>query len=57
MPAFDESVNQMRKLLGYEPKVNLEEGLLSLLDWVKDQRPDDRVAAATAELTSRQLVK
>ncbi len=50
-------ITKARKLLGYEPKVNLEKGLIALLNWVKDQRPDDRVAAATAELTSRQLVK
>lgn len=46
-----------KNLLGYEPKVNLEEGLGKLLAWVKNQKPDDRVAAATAELAARQLVK
>lgn len=50
-------ISKARKLLNYEPKVNLEEGLMALLDWVKQQRPDDRVAAATAELASRNLVK
>jgi len=50
-------ISKARNLLNYEPKVNLEEGLTALLDWVKDQRPDDRVAAATAELASRNLVK
>jgi dTDP-L-rhamnose 4-epimerase len=50
-------ISRARNLLNYEPKVNLEEGLTALLDWVKDQRPDDRVAAATAELASRNLVK
>lgn len=50
-------ITKARALLGYEPKVNLEEGLTALLDWVKDQRPDDRVSAATAELAARNLVK
>lgn len=50
-------IAKARNLLNYEPKVNLEEGLTALLEWVKDQRPDDRVAAATAELASRNLVK
>ncbi|HVE59275.1 MAG TPA: NAD-dependent epimerase/dehydratase family protein [Pyrinomonadaceae bacterium] len=50
-------ISKAKDLLNYQPKVNLEEGLMALLDWVKDQRPDDRVAAATAELASRNLVK
>lgn len=50
-------ISKARNLLDYEPKINLKEGLVELLDWVKDQKPDDRVVAATAELTARQLVK
>ncbi len=50
-------VTKARELLGYEPKINLEEGLLNLLDWVKEQRADDRVATATAELVAHQLVR
>jgi dTDP-L-rhamnose 4-epimerase len=50
-------ITKARNLLNYEPKVSLEEGLPALLDWVKDQRPDDRVATATAELAARHLVK
>jgi dTDP-L-rhamnose 4-epimerase len=50
-------ITKARNLLGYEPTVKLEEGLMALLDWVKDQRPDDRVATATAELTAHQLVR
>jgi dTDP-L-rhamnose 4-epimerase len=50
-------ISKARDLLKYQPQVTLEEGLLALLDWVKDQRPDDRVAAATAELAARNLVK
>jgi dTDP-L-rhamnose 4-epimerase len=50
-------ITKAGNLLNYQPKVNLEEGLNALLEWVKEQRPDDRVVAATAELTARQLVK
>lgn len=50
-------ITKARNLLGYEPKVKLEEGLKSLLDWVRNQKPDDRVASATAELAAHQLVK
>lgn len=50
-------ISKARKLLGYEPKVTLEQGMTELLDWVRDQRPDDKVGAATAELTAHSLVK
>jgi dTDP-L-rhamnose 4-epimerase len=50
-------ITKARNLLGYEPKVKLEEGLSGLLDWVKNQTPDDRVDAATAELAAHQLVR
>lgn len=50
-------ISKAQDLLNYSPKVNLEEGLSELLDWVKNEKPADRVAAATEELASRQLVK
>ncbi len=50
-------ITRARKLLGYEPKVNLEEGLINLLEWVRNQEADDRVVAATAELAAHSLVK
>lgn len=50
-------ISKARKLLNYEPKVNLEEGLIALLDWVKNQEADDRVEAATAELAAHSLVR
>jgi dTDP-L-rhamnose 4-epimerase len=50
-------ITKARTLLGFEPKVNLEEGLTALLNWVKDQRPDDRLQTATAELAARRLVR
>ena len=50
-------ISKVRKLLGYKPKVTLEEGLVELLDWVGGQQADDRLQAATAELAAHSLVK
>jgi dTDP-L-rhamnose 4-epimerase len=50
-------ISRARALLDYKPKVQLEEGILDLLDWVRDQSATDRVAQATVELESRQLVR
>lgn len=50
-------ISKARKLLGYEPSVTLEDGLAELLDWLATQEADDRVAQATAELSSKGLVK
>jgi dTDP-L-rhamnose 4-epimerase len=50
-------ISQARKLLGYEPRVSLEQGIPELLGWVREQNATDRVAQATGELESRQLVR
>ncbi len=50
-------ISKARKLLGYEPTVALEDGLVELLDWVGGQQADDRLHAATAELAAHSLVK
>jgi dTDP-L-rhamnose 4-epimerase len=50
-------ISRARTLLGYEPKVSLEQGISELLDWVKRQDASDKVAQATAELESLRLVK
>jgi dTDP-L-rhamnose 4-epimerase len=50
-------ISKARKLLGYEPKIALEEGLVELLDWVRGQEADDRVQTATAELAAHSLVR
>jgi dTDP-L-rhamnose 4-epimerase len=50
-------ISKARQLLGYEPKVTLEQGLLEVLDWVKSQTAADLVSQATAELAARQLVR
>lgn len=41
--------------LGYEPRVELEEGLAELAGWLAGQRAVDRVAEASRELTARGL--
>ena len=50
-------ISRAQRLIGYEPKVTLEEGLEELLGWVSRQAADDRVEAATAELSQKGLVK
>ncbi len=50
------TMDKAKKLLDYEPKVNLEEGLFGLLDWVKNQNAADHVGVATEEFAMRQLV-
>jgi hypothetical protein len=44
-------------MLGYEPKVTLEQGIPELLDWVRQQEAADRVERATVELEQRRLVR
>jgi dTDP-L-rhamnose 4-epimerase len=44
-----------RRVLGYEPQVGLEEGLVELAEWLKDQTADDHVAQARTELEKRGL--
>lgn len=50
-------ISRARNLLGYEPRVRLEEGISELLTWVRQQTPSDGVVKATAELEARQLVR
>ena len=50
-------ISKARKLLGYEPKITLEEGLAELLNWLGEQEAEDKVESATAELAERRLVK
>jgi dTDP-L-rhamnose 4-epimerase len=45
-----------RQVLGYEPAVNLEDGLLDLAAWLDGQVAHDRFGEARAELAARGLV-
>jgi dTDP-L-rhamnose 4-epimerase len=44
-----------RELLGYEPKVTLETGLVELAEWLAEQTAADRVEQASQELAARGL--
>jgi dTDP-L-rhamnose 4-epimerase len=50
-------ISRARALLGYQPRVTLEQGVAELLDWVRRQEARDHVAEATAELEARALVR
>ena len=44
-----------RTVLGYQPQVMLEDGLVELAAWLRDQTAHDRVADASRELAARGL--
>jgi dTDP-L-rhamnose 4-epimerase len=48
-------VARARGVLGYDPTLSLEDGLVELVEWLGDQQPDDRFDAAQVELRSRGL--
>jgi dTDP-L-rhamnose 4-epimerase len=48
-------ITRAREVLGYRPRVALEDGLVDLAAWLASQRADDRVEQASAELASRGL--
>jgi dTDP-L-rhamnose 4-epimerase len=50
-------ISKAKALLGYEPRVSLEQGIPELLSWSRAQAAQDQVESATAELESRQLVR
>jgi dTDP-L-rhamnose 4-epimerase len=46
-----------RELLGFTAEVQLETGIVELVDWVRSQTAHDRIDAATDELVSRGLAR
>lgn len=48
-------VTRARQVLGYEPQMPLERGLIELSSWLEGQVATDRVAEARAELATRGL--
>jgi dTDP-L-rhamnose 4-epimerase len=48
-------IGKARRVLGFEPRVSLEDGLTELAAWLEGQAAVDRVAQASAELASRGL--
>lgn len=49
-------ITRAREVLGYRPRVSLEQGLADLARWLEKQTASDRVAQASAELAARGLV-
>ena len=48
-------ITRARRILGYEPRVQLQDGLAELAEWLGTQRAVDRVDQMRAELESRGL--
>ena len=48
-------ITEARAVLGYEPRVTLEDGLVELAEWLQDQAAVDRVDDASRELAARGL--
>lgn len=48
-------ISQARQVLGFEPHVSFEAGLVELVSWLDGQQAVDRVAEAGAELVARRL--
>ena len=48
-------ISLARAVLGYRPRVRLEEGLAELAEWLESQTAEDRVADAAQELANRGL--
>lgn len=48
-------ISKARAILGYEPKISLEQGLMELAEWLQGQTAEDKVAEARNELSARGL--
>jgi dTDP-L-rhamnose 4-epimerase len=48
-------ISAARRMLGYEPRVSLEDGLVALAEWLGSQAAEDRVDEASRELAERGL--
>lgn len=48
--------SKARKLLGWEPKINLEQGLKELIGWSATQKAEDKFVQAQEELKQKKLI-
>jgi dTDP-L-rhamnose 4-epimerase len=48
-------ISRARRVLGFSPRIDFEEGLVELAQWLEGQTAVDRVEAARAELAARGL--
>jgi dTDP-L-rhamnose 4-epimerase len=49
-------LTKARRLLGFEPKITLQDGMGDLLAWVKEQTAIDRFDQVEKELAAKELV-
>jgi dTDP-L-rhamnose 4-epimerase len=49
-------LTKSRELLGYQPQVPFDKGLIELLAWVREQTAEDRFAQVEEELAAKDLV-
>ena len=50
-------ISLAREVLGYEPRVALDDGMAELAEWLQDQTAEDRVESAHRELVARGLTR
>jgi dTDP-L-rhamnose 4-epimerase len=50
-------ISLAREVLGYEPRVRLEDGMAELAEWLADQTAEDSVETAHRELVARGLTR
>jgi dTDP-L-rhamnose 4-epimerase len=50
-------ISRAREVLGYEPRIRLDDGMAELADWLEDQTAEDRVESAHGELAARGLAR
>jgi dTDP-L-rhamnose 4-epimerase len=50
-------ITRARTELGYVPRVRFEDGVDELIEWVRLQKPEDRIEQATEELLKRGLAR
>jgi dTDP-L-rhamnose 4-epimerase len=48
-------ISLAREILGFKPRISIEEGLAELVQWLEGQVPEDKVEQAKAELAARGL--
>ena len=50
-------ISKIKNKLGFQPKIKVEEGLKTYIDWVKAQISEDKVEQAYSELDDKKLIK
>ena len=50
-------IRKIKNKLGFQPKISVEKGLKSYINWVKNQASTDKVDQAITELNEKKLIK